>query len=93
MFSMWWQKITQHRVAIGVVVFIAIVLLALIIAGYRINWTGFGGYIKETTARTISGKDAGTVIRTEEYQQGKKTLGLATIAHYTARTGYWWILA
>jgi hypothetical protein len=61
----------QHRVAVGVVGIVLIVVIVLIILGYWFDWTGFNGYNKVTTARTMSGPNAGTVIRTEEYQQGK----------------------
>ena len=36
-----------------------------------INGTGFNGYTKVTTIHIISGTNAGTTIRTEEYQPGK----------------------
>src|SRR5258708_6763834 len=67
----WWQQIKQHRVAIGVVVIVLVVVITLIIAGYWFDWTGFNGYNKVTTAHTISGTNAGTVTKTEEYQPGK----------------------
>jgi len=67
----WWQQIKQHRVAIGVVGIILVAVITLIIAGYWFDWTGFNGYNKITIAHTISGTNAGTVIKTEEYQPGK----------------------
>src|SRR5205809_1440020 len=67
----WWQQIKQHRVAIGVVAIALVVVIALIIAGYWFDWTGFNGYNKVTTAHTISGTNAATVTKTEEYQPGK----------------------
>src|SRR5438105_15868192 len=39
----WWQKIKQHRVSILVVAIILILVIALIIVGYRLDWTGFNG--------------------------------------------------
>jgi membrane protein DedA with SNARE-associated domain len=38
-----WQKIKQHRVAIGIVAIVLAVIGALIIIGYQFDWTGFGG--------------------------------------------------
>src|SRR6266566_3236374 len=67
----WWQQIKQHRVAIGVVGIGLVVVIVLIIAGYWFDWTGFNGYNKVTIAHTISGTNAGTVTKTEEYQPGK----------------------
>jgi hypothetical protein len=68
-----WQKIKQHRVAIAVVAIVLVVVIALIIVGYRFDWTwtGFNGYIKPTITNTISGTNAGTVTKTEEFQPGK----------------------
>jgi uncharacterized protein YjbI with pentapeptide repeats len=65
----WWQQLKQNRVAIGVVVLV--VVIALIIAGYWFDWTGFNGYNQVTITHTISGTNAGTVTKTEEYQPGK----------------------
>jgi uncharacterized protein YjbI with pentapeptide repeats len=48
-----------------------VVVIALIIAGYCFDWTGFNGYNKVTIAHIISGTNAGTVTKTEEYQPGK----------------------
>ncbi len=42
-FRSWWQKIKQHRVTIQVVAIILIVAVALVIVGYRFDWTGFNG--------------------------------------------------
>jgi hypothetical protein len=67
----WWQQIMQHRVAVGVVAIVLVVVIALIIAGYWFDWTGFNGYNKVTTTHIISGTNAGTVTRTEEYQPGR----------------------
>jgi hypothetical protein len=100
-FGSWWQKIKQHRVAIGVTAIVLVVVIALIIAGYWFDWTGFNGYNKVTIAHTISGTNAGTVTKTEEYQPGKglwdwlNLLGVLAIpavvglgaAWYTAQQG------
>jgi hypothetical protein len=67
----WWQQLKQHRVAIGVVAIVFVVVIVLIIAGYWLDWTGVNGYNKITVAHTISGINTGTVTRTEEYQPGK----------------------
>src|SRR6266567_6901644 len=67
----WWEQIKQRRVAIGVVGIVLVVGIALIIAGYWFDWTGFNGYNQVTTAHTISGPSAGTVVKTEVYQPGK----------------------
>ena len=42
-FRSWWQQIKQHLVTILIVVIILVVAIALIIVGYRFNWTGFNG--------------------------------------------------
>ena len=70
-FRSWWQQIKKHRVAIGVVAIVLVVAITLIIVGYWFDWTGFNGYNKITVVHTISGTNAGTVMRTEEYQPGK----------------------
>src|SRR5258707_8321685 len=70
-FRSWWQQIKKHRVAIGVVAIVLVVAITLIIVGYWFDWAGFNGYNKITVAHTISGTNAGTVIRTEEYQSGR----------------------
>jgi hypothetical protein len=67
----WRQQIKQHRVAIGVVAIVLIVIIVLIIIGYLFDWTGFNGYNKVTITHTISGTNAGTVTKTEQYQPGK----------------------
>jgi len=67
----WWKQIKQRRVAIGVVGIVLVVVIALFIAGYGFDWTGFNGYNQVTTAHTTSGPSAGTVVRTEVYQPGK----------------------
>src|SRR6266699_2358616 len=67
----WWKQIKRHRVVIGVIGIVLVVVIALIIAGYRFDWTGFDGYTQVTTAHTISGPSTGTVVRTEVYQPGK----------------------
>jgi Ca2+/H+ antiporter len=70
-FRSWRQQIKQHRVAIGVVAIVLIVVIVFIIIGYLFDWTGFNGYNKVTITHTISGTNAGTVTKTEEYQPGK----------------------
>src|SRR6266487_5612330 len=70
-FRSWWQKIKRYRVAIAVVAIVLVVVIALIIVGYRFDWTGFNGYNKVTITHIISGTNAGTVTKTEEYQPGK----------------------
>jgi len=101
MLRSWWKQIKQHRVAIGVVGIALVVVITLIIAGYWFDWTGFNGYNKITTTHTISGTNAGTVNKTEEYQPGKalwdwlNLLGVLAIpavvglgaAWYTAQQG------
>src|SRR6266851_5106140 len=67
----WCQQVKQHRVAIGVVAIVLVLVIAFIIIGYWFDWTGFNGNNKVTITRTISGTNAGTVTRTEEYQSGK----------------------
>src|SRR5437016_5608016 len=42
-FGEWWQKVKQYWVAIGVVGIGLVVVIALIIFGYRLDWTGFNG--------------------------------------------------
>jgi hypothetical protein len=37
----WWQQLMQQRVAIGVGAIVFVVVIALIIIGYRFDWTGF----------------------------------------------------
>jgi hypothetical protein len=67
----WWQQIKQHWVAIEVVGVVLVVVIALIIAGYWFDWTGFNGYNQVTIAHTTSGPSAGRVVRAEVYQPGK----------------------
>jgi hypothetical protein len=69
--SSWWQQIKQHRVAFGVVGIGLAVVISLVFAVVWFNGTGFDGYTQVTTAHTISGPSAGTVVRTEVYQPGK----------------------
>ena len=94
-----WQLIKQHPVLTGFIVLV--VLIALVIAGYSFDWTGFNGYNKVTITHIISGTNAGTVTKTEEYQPGKalwdwlNLLGVLAIpavvglgaAWYTAQQG------
>ncbi len=42
----WWQQIKQHLVTILNVAIILVVAIALIIIGYRFDWTGFNGNYK-----------------------------------------------
>jgi hypothetical protein len=51
-FRFWWQQIKQHRVAIGVAGVVLVVVIALIIAGYWFDWTGFNGYNQVTIAHS-----------------------------------------
>src|SRR6266849_8724124 len=67
----WWQQIKQHRVAIGVTAIILLVSIALIIAGYSIEGTGFNGFTIITTSKTTSGASPPTITRTIESQPGK----------------------
>ena len=50
-FRSWWQQIKQHRVTILVVAIILVVTIALIIVGYRFDWTGFNG--NNTSGKTL----------------------------------------
>ena len=45
-FGKWRQAVKQHWVAIGVVGIGLVVVVALIIFGYRLDWTGFNGNSK-----------------------------------------------
>jgi len=65
------QKLHHYRVAIGVTAIILVVVIALILAGYWFDWTGFNGYNKVTITHIISGTNVGTSTRTEEYQPRK----------------------
>ncbi len=70
MFRSWWQLIKQYPYAIGFVV--VLVLILFILSADRFNWdSGFNGYNQVTITQIISGSNAGTVTRTEEYQLGK----------------------
>jgi hypothetical protein len=64
-----WQYIRKHRVA--AIITALVLVMGLIFAGYWLDWTGFNGYNQVTTAHTIRGPSAGTVVRTEVYQPGK----------------------
>src|SRR4051794_12511158 len=57
----WWQKIKQHRVAIGVVAIVTVVVIILIIAGYWFDWTGFN-------------KSIGPQLKPNQQYQPEKTL-------------------
>src|SRR5260370_42121058 len=65
------MRVRRRFVIAGATVIIC--LIGLIVAGYRFNWdwTGFNGYNKVTITHTISGTNAGTVTKTEEYQPEK----------------------
>src|SRR5207248_10068193 len=85
-----------------VVAIVLVVVIVLIIIGYRLDWTGFNGYNQVTITRTISGTNSGTATRTEMYQPGKglwdwlQLLGLIAIpvvvgigaAWFTARQNH-----
>jgi len=43
MFRSRWQQINQHRLTILVIVIILVISTALIVLGYRFDWTGFNG--------------------------------------------------
>jgi hypothetical protein len=42
----WWQQFKKHRVTILTIAIILVVAIALIILGYRFDWTGFNGNSK-----------------------------------------------
>ena len=91
-FRSWWQQIKQHRAAIGVTAIILVVVIGFIIIGYRFKWTGFNGYNQMTIAYTISGTNAGTVVRTEVSQPGKTLwdwMQLLFIPVVLAVAGFW----
>jgi hypothetical protein len=71
--SSWWQQIKQHSfMATGIIVaLLVIIVFILLVYLFSWDWTGFNGYNKVTTTHIISGTNAGTVTRTEEYQPGK----------------------
>lgn len=88
----WCQKIMKRRVAIAVTTAIIMAAIALIIIFYFFDWSGFSGYIQVSTIRTLSGPSAGTVTRTETYQQGKTLwdwLQLLFIPVVLAIAGFW----
>src|SRR5260221_9157532 len=66
----WWQYIRNHWI-VAVIIALVIAAMVLIFIESLINGTGFNSYNKITVAHTISGTNAGTVIRTEEYQSGR----------------------
>jgi Ca2+/H+ antiporter len=66
-----WQRLKQPDVAIRAITTVLVVVIVLIIVGYRFDWTGFNGYNQVSITRTISGTNAGTIARTEDYQPGK----------------------
>ncbi|HEX6482747.1 MAG TPA: pentapeptide repeat-containing protein [Ktedonobacteraceae bacterium] len=71
MFHFWWQQVKQHRKAVVIGAIAFAIVIAFVIAVVLSNGTGFKGYTQVTTARTISGPNTGTVIRTEQVQPGK----------------------
>ena len=71
MFRSWWQLIKQYPYAIGFVVVLVLILFILSADRFNWDWTGFNGYNQVTITQIISGSNAGTVTRTEEYQLGK----------------------
>src|SRR5207248_7624350 len=87
----WWPY--TRTVAIIIVLMIVTVL---IFVGYWFDWTGFNGYNKVTIVHTISGTNAGTVTKTEEYQPGKALwdwLQLLIIPVALAIGGLWFTYA
>ena len=89
----WWEQIKQHRVAIVVVGIVLMVVIALVFAVVWFNGTGFDGYKQVTTAHTISGPSAGTIVKTEVDQPGKALwdwLQLLIIPVALA-VGVWWL--
>src|SRR6266480_2550183 len=88
----WWQKIRKYRVAIGVIAIVLVIVIALIIAGYWFDWTGFNGYNKVTITHIISSTNAGAVTKTEEYQPGRALwdwLQLLIIPAVLVIGGFW----
>jgi hypothetical protein len=81
----WWQYIRKHWIVAIIVVFV--VLMALIFVGYWFDWTGFSGYNKVTIAHIISGTNAGTATKTEEYQPGKSLWDWLQLLGILAPTG------
>ncbi|HWZ20522.1 MAG TPA: hypothetical protein VNW73_17125 [Ktedonobacteraceae bacterium] len=43
-FRSWWQQIKQHRASIEVAGIIFVVVIVLILIGYRFDWIGFNVY-------------------------------------------------
>lgn len=66
----WWQYIREHWI-VAIIIALVIAAMVLILVESLINGTGFNGYNQVTTAHTISGPSAGTVVRTEVSQPGK----------------------
>src|SRR6266480_1504349 len=88
----WWKKIKRRRIAIIVTTGFIVVAIALIIVGYRFDWTGFNGYTQVSTIHTVSGPTAGTITRTEALQPGKTLwdwLQLIIIPVVLAIGGFW----
>lgn len=53
-FRSWWQQIKQHRASIEVAGIIFVVVIALIIIGYRFDWTGFNSGTSQITITNTS---------------------------------------
>src|SRR5258708_20653825 len=70
----WWQYIREHWI-VAIIIALVIAAIVLILVESLINGTGFNGYNQVTTAHTISGPSAGTVLRTEISQPGETILG------------------
>jgi len=84
------RSIRKHWLTAIITAFI--VVIVFIFAGYRFDWTGFNGYNKVTIVHILSGANAGTVTRTEEYQPGKTLwdwLQLLIIPVMIAIGGFW----
>ncbi len=87
----WWQYIRNHWI-VAVIIALVIAAMVLIFIESLINGTGFNSYNKITVAHTISGTNAGTVIRTEEYQPGRTLwdwMQLLFIPVVLAVAGFW----
>jgi hypothetical protein len=65
--SSWWSKIKQHQGDLVLGAIILAVVIALILGGYRISWTGFNGYDKVTKEFDQSG----VLVKTTTESQGK----------------------
>lgn len=63
------RRIRKHWLTAIITAFL--VVMVFIFAGYWFDWTGFNGYNKVTITHILSGANADTVTRTEEYQPGK----------------------